>query len=219
MIKPIIKFALFFFLFYAFISLLISNQQFSTRYHSFFKSSLATVVGIILPSAHIETQDVLDEKGKLSLNRLYLVFGNPVVIEREINQARLNKLSEIKVSTFSRQFLVYEFFIVPILFLVSLFVATPMNWRRKILYLAVSLGILIIFLYSKASVFTLYAISESRIGIYELSNNTMQFLASLISALSLGFSVVLCLVIWLILGFKNSTFLYSFKAFFKSKQA
>ena len=148
---------------------------------------------------------------------MYLVYGNPILIAKAMEEAKLTHNQYAKVPTYSTQFFLFEMYIVPLIFVIALFVASPIPNNKKWKGLGISFVLMYSFILMKTIILTLFTISNAQIGIYELSDATMQFLSRFISFLTLGLSIFIGFLLWLIFGFRNSTFTSVFETLFKIK--
>lgn len=217
MIRTILKFTLVFLLAYAFSVLVVTYVPGANGIYSLIRNSVETVVKLSLPSAHIESQVYSDPAtGRSDASAMYLVYGNPFLIKRAMDEAKAGGVSQISLPTRSLTFKLFEMFLVPLLFLVSIFLATPMGNRQRWKGMGLTLFILFLFLLSRCVVISLFGISNDRIGVYELGDSAMKFLQNLISVFSLGFSMSLAFVLWLIFGFRQSLFIDTLQKIFKN---
>ncbi|MBK8451632.1 MAG: hypothetical protein IPL42_17090 [Saprospiraceae bacterium] len=200
---------------YAVIMLLLNVSFLEKPFNSIFRQSLESIVKLSFPDAYIETQDFLNAKQKSDPNVFYLVYGNPAVIKAEADYAAKQNLSEYKISSYSSQFYIFQLFTVPLVFLISIFVATPIPFNKKFINLGFSILCFLVFIYFKSYLLTLFSISNSQIGIYQLNDSSMAMLSRIISALTLGLSIILIFCIWLIFGFRNSVFYSQFNLYLK----
>ncbi|MBK6544216.1 MAG: hypothetical protein IPO78_10565 [Saprospiraceae bacterium] len=200
---------------YAVIMLLLNVSFLEKPFNSIFRQSLESIVKLSFPDAYIETQDFLNAKQKSDPNVFYLVYGNPEVIKAEADYAAKQNLSEYKISSYSSQFYIFQLFTVPLVFLISIFVATPIPFNKKFINLGFSILCFLVFIYFKSYLLTLFSISNSQIGIYQLNDSSMAMLSRIISALTLGLSIILIFCIWLIFGFRNSVFYSQFNLYLK----
>ncbi|MBK7812693.1 MAG: hypothetical protein IPO62_07425 [Saprospiraceae bacterium] len=169
----------------------------------------------VLPSAHIESQEYIDpSSGKKDPSAMYLVYGNPLLIKKAMDEARKSGQSQANIPTRSIVFRLFEMFLVPILFLISIFVATPLTIKEKLKGLCCSLVILLLFLVLRCIILAMFNISNDQIGIYEYSNGTMDNLSFLVSVFTLGFNMSLAFVLWLYFGFRKSSFSTYFVSLF-----
>lgn len=174
--------------------------------NSGFRNSVEWVLKQTFPEAYIETQNFADANNQLDPNSFYLVYGNPATIAAEEKYAAQQQLKEYKISTFSFQFFIFQMFVVPFVFLFSIFLSSPINWKKKLIntgYAALALLALILL---KTLLLTLFSIANSQIGIYTLSESQLSWVFHIISAMTLGYSVMFVFCLWLLLGFRNSTF-------------
>lgn len=216
--KGILQFVLVFVVLYAGFILLLQTASMQPLVNGFFRDLTEWTIKASLPKAYIETQDFINEQGQPDPNVFYLVYGNPEVIRAEQDYAARMGLREYKISTYSIQFYIFQMFTVPLAFLISIFLATPAPWRRKSIYLALSLLILTAVILLKCSLLGLYTISEAKIGLYVLSESTSSLVYRVVMALTLGFSIIFGFCLWLIFGFRNSPFSDQFLDYLKRFQ-
>jgi len=91
-----------------------------------------------------------------------------------------------------------------------------MPWRKKGSSLSFALLILLVVILIKVYFLILYNLNASATGVYRLSESELEWVLRLISMLTLGFSVMLCFVLWLIFGFRKSNLTTVFSDYFKN---
>ncbi|MBK9270049.1 MAG: hypothetical protein IPM48_00495 [Saprospiraceae bacterium] len=217
--SELLKFIGFFFLSYLFCILILTQSFLSNSSYAFIRSMVVFSVKAALPSAHIEGQIYKDiSTGQIDHSSMYLVYGNPYLVQKAIEDARAAGLSEVSVPTKSVRFKLFEMFLVPLFFLISIFLATNIQLKTKWKGLVWSLLILGMFLFLRCIFLVLYHISSEQIGIYELSESAMGNLSWLVSVFTLGFNMSLAFILWLIFGFRKSSFVNQFLSLFNTKQ-
>ncbi|MEO6190276.1 MAG: hypothetical protein ABIO44_07835, partial [Saprospiraceae bacterium] len=169
-------------------------------------------VATFLPSADISYQEMNTKSS--SNSDMYLVYGNPILIQQAKDEAKRSKQQFATIPTKSLELHLFEMYIVPLFFLIGLFSATPLLWKSRIKGMAISTLILLIFIMVKILCLSLFEISNNRLGIYELGENNMQWLSTMLGVLSLGLSIILVFILWLIFGFRKSNFVQNFKLLF-----
>ncbi len=202
----VLKFIVFCLLLYTAFMLLLKIPLVESGINSGFRSSVEWVLKQAFPDAYIETQNYLDANNQLDPNSFYLVYGNPKTIAAEEAYAAQQQLKEYKISTFSFQFFIFQMFVVPFGFLFSIFLASPMDWRKKLIKTGISALALLTLILIKTLLLTLFSIANTQIGIYTLSESQLSWVFHIISAMTLGFSVMFVFCLWLLLGFRNSKF-------------
>lgn len=210
----ILKFAGWFVLTY--LVLLISYQSnfVSSLINKSLRSLSTSTASLVLPSADISQQNL---KGKTnSSSDMYLVYGNPYLIQRAKDEAKASGQAYASIPTKSLELRLFEMFVVPLFFIISLFVATPMNLKDKLKAFGITMGIVILFILIKLVILVTFEISNARIGIYELEDTGMSLLARCLGVFSLGFTLMLTFILWLILGFRKSNFIQIFNTLFKN---
>ncbi|MBK8956128.1 MAG: hypothetical protein IPM34_11315 [Saprospiraceae bacterium] len=214
--KEILRFVLLFILTYAAVMLLLNIPFIQNGIQQSVRSVVKVFVKASFPNAYIDTQDYKDASGKADPNVFYLTYGNPEIIQAEHDYAKRNQLMEYKISTYSIQLYIFQLFTVPLVFILSLFLASPMLWKPKLKFLLTSLSIMFMLILLKTDMLILYNINMSQIGLYKLEDQDMANLLRFISMLTLGFSVMLGFILWLVFGFRNSQFVQLVDSFFKN---
>lgn len=214
--KDILKFVLLFLLSYGLLIYISNLFPVQSLINTAFRNAVEVAVKSALPAAYIETQNYYDENQKLDPNVFYVVYGNPEVIHAEKAFAKKQGLNEYKISTYSIQLYIYQMVTVPLVFLISIFLATPMNWRTKIKVTLISLVALLFLIIGKCVLLVLFNVANAKIGIYTLSESMLEMVFRMVMMLTLGFSVIFIFCLWLLLGFKNSLFSTQFNNFIKS---
>lgn len=199
--NKVLRFALLFVLCYSICLVLFQIRAVSNPFYTALKVLTTGCVSSLLPSAEISSQwKSRDGAG----SDIYIVYGNPLLIQAAKQEAKNAGQQYATLPTKSLELHLFEMFVVPVLFLIGLYVATPMNWKPKLKNLSIAFAILLIYLLFKIMLLSLFEISNARIGVYELGDSAMQFLGKILGVFSLGLTITLAFVLWLILGFRNS---------------
>jgi hypothetical protein len=217
--NPLAKFVVLFLVSYSVIIFIADLEPVKAIINNSFRSLVESSVKIALPDAFIETQDYFDKNRKSDINVFHLVYGNPAVIKAETDLALKQKLKEYRISTYSINFYIFQMLTVPLVFLISLFISTPIDWKTMVKSTGIGIVLLLLLILFKCILFSMYSIANSKIGIYEMSDSTLSFLNRTVVVLSLGFSVIYVFSLWLILGFRKSIFLTQFNQFIKNFQS
>ncbi|MCC6815098.1 MAG: hypothetical protein IT267_01640 [Saprospiraceae bacterium] len=208
--KEVLKFAGFFVLTYL---VLLGLYQFSVVKGPLNKSLrfISTVTcSSSFPSADISQQNLKDRSN--SDSEMYLIYGNPYLIRKAMEDARSSGQRYATIPTRSLELHLFEMFVVPIFFILSIFIATPLRIKEKLKGISITMVSIIIFILFKLCLLTLFEMSNARIGVYELGDSAMNFLSRLLGIFSLGFTLMLGFILWLIFGFRNSKFVEQFNA-------
>ncbi len=216
--KEILKFVVLFLISYGLLIYISNLNHVQSIINTAFRNSVEFTVQSALPEAFIETQNYPDADQKIDYSVFHIVYGNPAVIKAEKDFATKQRLKEYRISTFSKQLFIFHILTVPLIFLISIFLATPMTWKTKLKSLGISLLLLILLILGKCVLLVLYFIADSKIGIYSLSDSTFSIVYRMAMVLTLGFSIIFCFCLWLFLGFRNSLFSSQFNNFIKSFQ-
>ena len=213
--KPLIQFLLITVLAYSLLIALLSTSAASGALCSSFRIVSTAFLQLTLPEAYIHSQDAFVQQKK-DPNSFHIVYGNAEVIQAEHQYAKSQNIKEYKISSHSIQLFFFQLVTVPISFLMALFIATPMPWRKKGSSLSFALLILLVVILIKVYFLILYNLNASATGVYRLSESELEWVLRLISMLTLGFSVMLCFVLWLIFGFRKSNLTTVFSDYFKN---
>jgi hypothetical protein len=125
-------------------------------------------------------------------------------IDEKIEEARRLGKTDLEVPYRFISYQIFEFFVVPMIFLLSLIIATPMSNTSKLKQGAIAVGVMLAFLLLKLYILTLFSVSKARIDVYELGDGAMNFLLTLVSILTMGFSIILAFFLWLVFVFRKS---------------
>lgn len=204
--NQILKFIVFSLLIYTALMLMLKIQIVETGLNSGFRNSVEWILKNTFSDAYIETQNYIDENNRIDPNSFYLVYGNPATIAAEEAYAAQQQLKEYKISSYSFQFFIFQMFVVPFVFLFSIFLASPMDWKKKLSNTGIATLSLLAMIFLKTLLLTLFSVANTQIGIYTLSESQLAWLFHIVSAMTLGFSVMFVFCLWLLLGFRNSTF-------------
>jgi hypothetical protein len=214
--KDILKFILIFLFSYGLLIYASNLNGIQSMLNAFFRNAVDLSISTLLSDAYLEVKPYVDEKGVNDPNSFYVVYGNPSVIKAEMDFATKQGLNEFKVSKYSFRLFIFQMFTVPLLFLISIFIATPIEWKSKLKSIGISLVILFTVIISKVVLLTLFNIANAQIGIYTLGDSTMNLVYRSVMALTLGFSIIFSFCLWLYFGFRKSIFYTYFTNFIKS---
>jgi hypothetical protein len=216
--KDILKFVVLFLMSYGILIYLCNQKLAQSLINDNFRHTVEYFIKATLPNAYIETQNYVDANGITDHNLFHVVYGNPEVIHAEKEFATKQGLKEYKISTYSFQVYIFHMLIVPLVFLLSIFLATPMPWRSKLKSITISLLLLLALIIGRCILITLFEIANIKIGIYMLNDSSLYLCFKLVSMLTLGFSIMFVFFLWLLFGLKNSLFASQFSNFIKSFQ-
>ena len=211
------KFLIIFALSYGALMFLVQLPGVDQGIHTFFRKTSEKFIATVMPKAYISSEPAT-EGSVTDHQTMLLVFGNKETVQREIAEARRQRQAYVKVSTFSTRFFLFQFYTVPLIFFISLIIATPMpKWRSKLLSLLIGVAALMAFFLTKLYIFTLFTISKGNIGVYELGHEWTLRLRDLSSVLTLGFSIILAVFLWFLVAFRKSTLMLEVQSFFARK--
>ena len=90
--RQLIKFFIIFLIAYGALLFCFYSDAVRIKMNSFYSKTTSSFIKLGLPSAHIETQNVFLPNRKIDPQKVFLVYGNPETIKREMEEARRNRL-------------------------------------------------------------------------------------------------------------------------------
>lgn len=212
--RDILKFAGIFVACYFLCLLLYKTKIVSSIINKQLRSYSVTWLSTMLPSVDISEQNL---KNKSDTDpEMYIVYGNPILIQKAKEDAKRSGQAYATLPTKSMELHLFEMFIVPLFFIISLFAASPMEWKNKLMGMGITILSIFIFISLKLIILSTFEISNARIGIYEIGESGMKALSTLLGVFSLGFTLMLSFVLWLFFGFRKSKFVDLFNTIFKN---
>lgn len=203
--QPIIRFAIILLISYFALNALVSFTPAGAVMNAMFRELSETVLSVCFSDLNINTK--AERAGGA-------VDDNKMIVEFKWTQSKINEIMEearrtgrtdIEVPYRFISFLIFEFFLVPLIFLLALIIATPMpSIKDKIIGGVLSIFAMLIFLYGKMYVMTIFSVSKAKIDVYELSDSTMNILLTVVSLMTMGLSVIVAFFLWLIFMFRKS---------------
>jgi hypothetical protein len=172
--------------------------------HDFYRTSSTGVASLILKRAELKSQ-YADKSGPSAYDRFVVrISANEAEIEKRINEARRKGMTEISNPVCDIPFKAFEFYTVPLVFVLSLIAVTPMSIRRKIWSVGLGVLAMMLYLWTKFLIQILFSINVVYpIGMYELSGAGLSFVTFMSQAMTMGLSIMIGVVIWLIVSFKS----------------
>ncbi len=176
------------------------------------------ILTVLLPDASIKVVTGKEDNGRRSPNVMQVNFSwTKEQINQMTQKALQEKVQNLTVPHRFTKYFIYQFFSIPLILFFALFLATPMKLLDKMKAVLYGGIILFVFLWGKLFILVLFSISNTRIGIYELSASTMEILLKVASILTLGVSVILVIVLWGIFALPKSRMLDSFQQILKGQ--
>jgi len=216
--SPWIRFLGFFTLSYFAFVIMFNVPAFESIVNIFFRNTSELFLDTMLPDAKI-TATIGHENDKRDVNVMAINFTwTPEMIERIVEEAKAHRIENISVPHRFVNYYLYQFFSVPLMFLLSLIFATPLPIKDKIIALFIGFSSLWIFILVKLFLFVLFTISNAKIGIYELGESNMLALQKMANVLTLGVSILLAVVIWGLTSFRKSILFENIRSIFDSLQ-
>lgn len=203
-LRKVILFVVIFFLSYGLLMTFLSLQGVKPGLHAFYKNSSTKFSSLFLTRADIQSQ--FERVGtKISYDRFVVRIGaNQEEIDRRIDEARQKGLKEINNPVCDIPFKAFEFYTVPLVFIFSLLIATPMGPGKRILHLGIGVFAMLLFLWVKFLIQVLFSINFIYpIDMYLLGSTGRTIVEFLSQAMTMGFSIILGVVIWLSLSYKS----------------
>jgi hypothetical protein len=202
--NPIVRFLGIFLLSYFVLTALYNFAPVKEGVNGMLRGVTAGWLNTTMPKLEFSTRP--DRQGaKVDDNKMMVDFKwTEEKINQVIEQARRTGQANIEVPHRFISYLLFEFFIVPIIFLLSLNISSPVKRKEKWLWGGVGLLVLMAFLLIKLRFLTMFSVSKAQIDVYELGHSAMTTLQWLASLMTMGFSVIIAFFIWLGLLFPKS---------------
>lgn len=192
-------FCLSYFLLYFFLSLpAVFNAQMQ-----FLKASGKTVTKNFLPKAYFDI-DVREKPEQETAAQFFLIFANQKEVDKALAESRRKGRQAVQLDVRQRGLYIERFWVLPLAFLLSLVLLTPVHWQKKLTGLSVCLGIFLIYELFRLFIYAFNYIAAERIGIYELDGFTFEFVNMLYENLAIGSTLILLTFLWVAVFFKKS---------------
>ena len=134
-----------------------------------------------------------------------VVYSSKAEVDRQIQLAKQRGDRQINMSGISYDLYFNLLFTTYIIYLLTLILITPINWKSKIW--AVVIGTLIFFVFTifKIATLLLNLFNKSALDMYKLGDFGTDFVERLAVLLrSLGFSAFIVILIWVLVAFRKS---------------
>lgn len=153
-------------------------------------------------------------------NVLILSFVSQTAVEEQRQILRKNggKSASVDLQGYEHKLFLKEFFLMPLLFLLALILATPIRLFRKLK--AIGLGIVIFYIFTLLNLinWALFCIASHQLGAYELSATQMQIVIWLDNLTKLAAPTFFCILIWALVCFNKQDFQKQFSTRKSSKK-
>lgn len=164
-----------------------------SAWFSFARSHTEGVMNIVLPKAMFITDPARLGVKEEGVENFTVAFAN----RKAVDDARRSKSQTVEVDFRNFKLNITEFFLMPLFFLFSLIIITPISWKRKGIALLVGLGILYLFKCFHLYIVGLYQLDQSQLGVYELGEAAKSMVARLRLTLHTALAFVLPVFIWI----------------------
>jgi len=203
-IRKLIQFLLLFFVAYGVTVFIMSSGPVKPALHGFYKNTSVGVTELFLSRTEVQSQFGQDGRRKDYDRFLIRIGASQEEIQKRINEARRAGLSEISNPVCDIPFKPFEFYTVPLVFILSLLLVTPMSVKQKVIKLAIGLMLMLSYLWLKFLIQVLFSINFIYpIGMYEFGSFGKDMLEFLSQAMTMGLSIILGVIIWLALSFRQ----------------
>lgn len=202
--NPITRFAVLFIASYAILNGLYQVPFVSESTNAILRGISKKWMQTTLPELKFNTK-ADKENGKVNDNKMILEFEwTQDKIDAVIEEARRTGQANIQVPYRFISYLLFEFYMVPLIFLISLIIAIPMQRRTKWIRGSITLGAMLLFLLIKLLLLTLFSVSKAQIDVYQYGHETMTKLQWIASVMTMGFSVIVAFFLWIVIMFPKS---------------
>ena len=164
-----------------------------SAWFSFARSHTEMTLSTVLPKAMFITDPARMGIKEEDQERFTVAFAN----KQAVDDARRSKSKTVQVEFKNFSLNITEFFLMPLFFLFSLIIITPISLKRKGIALLVGLLILYLFKCFHLYVVGLYQLDQSQLGIYTLGDTTQMIVSRLRLTLHTALAFVLPVFIWI----------------------
>ena len=214
-LKPVLKFFGIFCLSYILLYFALGKGPAHQAHRSFFMTISEPFLQAMLPKTTLSLKEGIREEFAAE-NQINVLYNNKEELDRLIAEARKNpNAKELQIKSYETTLLFQEGVIIPIIFLLSLIIATPLKWKEKLMAILVGLLCMYIFILFKTWIYTLHTISVEKIGVYEFTPPLSSIVSFFGKNLRIGASTIVGTLIWVLVavrktdwrGFWNNSFL------------
>ncbi len=197
--KRLLLFLLFFVLSYLFLYFLVNTESINRLNASFLETTALSTVQTLLPKAKYEHRVDFTETRTI----LVLGFVNKEKLQEMIAEAKAKGAKTLDFDVEEVRYYV-DYFVLPLIFLFSLIIATPISIKQKLLALLWGFLLFTAYYVFKIFLFMLMHISTNNIGIYDFGEGFESALKSLTRVMELNFSMLMAVLIWLLVALSKS---------------
>ena len=206
LLKPFLKFLGIFCLSYILLYWVLGSGTILDSHRSFFTKFSGSFIESTLSKTSFTFKEGI--KGDAATeNEIIILFNNKAELQRLIEDAKKKAPSERQLTINSEETSIFfvEAVLIPLIFVISLILATPLTWKGKLKALALGILLIYFFIFFKIWVYLLYIISAAKIGIYEFTSPVSNIVSLLGNNLRIGASTIFGTLIWVLVAVRNSS--------------
>ncbi|MEO1261010.1 MAG: hypothetical protein AAFZ15_19575 [Bacteroidota bacterium] len=201
--SSLLKYFGFFMLLYLLLFFLFSTTPVASVINNTYRSVTTPVLESIFPKAYLKLEK--DSPPESDIYTIRAVFTSKALIEEAQQAARQQGSKKVDLKAQEYDLYLHRLFTSFFLFLISLIIITPINWKQKLL--AILTGSILFYGYTvfKIYIFLADLFNRSGLDIYSLSDtggSIVQGISYVIK--SLGTSALVVVIIWILTAFRKS---------------
>ena len=202
-VKSILKRLLFFCLGYLALLLFFNIPGVRNAGTDLYSSGADVFLSTLLPQGfiHAERSQKVEAEG---LGVVRVLFGNQQKVDKQMAEAKQTGQQTASLDLRDFQVRSEEFFVMPLIFFLSLLLITPVTWRKKLIGAAWGLPLLLFFTWVKLLCYTLYHFTEFPTGVYELSGLSFRLVSFVFDYLKMGANLLAATLVWVLVAFRFS---------------
>lgn len=201
--KSLLRFTLLFFAVYGVLSWLVSIPALERVVNGFYKNSSIAVTSLILGKTELQSQFEQTATGVNYDKFIVKIGANQAELNRKIEEAKRKGASEINNPSCTIPFKSFEFFSVPILFILSLMLVSQLPLKELLLKSLLAVILMLLFIWSKFIIQVLFSINfVYPIELYYFEGIGRTVISFLSGAMTMGMAVMVGVMIWIGLTYK-----------------
>ncbi|MBI1226579.1 MAG: hypothetical protein GC192_15205 [Bacteroidetes bacterium] len=157
-----------------------------------------SILKTMLPKAYLQLKPSPESPDVIRIE-----YASKKQVDEQVNAARTAKQATTPINGMELTIKFYNTFLVLYIFLITLTLISPVSWKDKAYNLII--GSVLFYLYKTLKLYLLCLVTfaHPNIGIYHLSDFWYKAFQAILSFLAVGTDMVVVLVLWAMLTFRN----------------
>ncbi len=201
--KPILKFAIRYLLSFLVVFITLNCisliPKVGAACNQIFRKPTESILKTMLPKAYLQLKPSADSPDVIRIE-----YASKKQVDEQVKAARTARKATTPINGMELTIKFYSTFLVFYIFFITLTLISPITWKEKSYNFII--GSLLFYLYKilKLYLLCLVTFSHPNIGIYNLSDFWYKAFQSILSFFAMGTDMVIILVLWATLTFRNN---------------